>query len=329
MRVFLTTAYTQRVALGFLLEASRLDRFKVHRVVDSPDEADAIIFVENAEHQDPVYKRLLRHPLIEKYPSRVFMYNEYDFPYCTLPGLYASMPKRSFNPRKQVAFSYLFKPNEYVSSIFESGMKPDLLYSFTGAPNHKFRRRVLSLSDPRAHIEDTRAYSIWQKSDPAEDLRRRRSYADVMARSKFVLCPRGAGTSSFRFFETLEAGRVPVVISDQWVAPHGPDWKFLLRVKEAELGSIPDVLRAAETESYDRGQEARKCWERWFAPQVVFHHAVEEIEKLSARIPVPSLLDQRLLDPEYIRVRCYRAVLSRWDARQEIMQRALKRLQFR
>ena len=32
-----------------------------------------------------------------------------------------------------------------------------------------------------------------------------------MFRSKFFLCPRGTGTSSIRLYETLSAGRVPVI----------------------------------------------------------------------------------------------------------------------
>ena len=42
-------------------------------------------------------------------------------------------------------------------------------------------------------------------------------------------------------------GRVPVIVSDQWVPPDGPDWEsFSMRVKEREVDTIPAMLEAAQ-----------------------------------------------------------------------------------
>ena len=322
MRVYLTTAYEQRVALGVLRDAAQKDRFRVHEIVETPESADAILFVENGEQRDPYYKKLLANPLVSRFSDRVFMYNEYDFPYCTLPGLYAAMPKRAFDHSRQVAFSYLFRPNEFVSDVAASMSKQDLLFSFVGAPNHRIRRRVLALRDERAHIEDARSYSIWDSTDPATSLQRKRSYAEVMARSKFVLCPRGAGTSSYRLFETMEASRVPVVISDQWMEPDGPDWTFVVRIREAEVAAAPGLLRSLEGEAGDRAIAARRQWEQWFSPDVLFHRAVESICRLQPRQRESRLMWQTWLpDFEYIRVRSSRELLQRARSGRDLLRR--------
>ena len=35
----------------------------------------------------------------------------------------------------------------------------------------------------------------------------------MLRQSKFVICPRGVGTSSIRLFECLRAGRVPIIVA--------------------------------------------------------------------------------------------------------------------
>lgn len=71
------------------------------------------------------------------------------------------------------------------------------------------------------------------------------SYFELLADSRFVLCPRGIGLNSIRFFEALAYGRIPVLLSDEaklpldWVIPY-PD--FSLRVPEAEVERLPGYL---------------------------------------------------------------------------------------
>ena len=322
MRVYLATAYKQGIALRHLKNAARLDRFHVHEIAESPDQADVILFVENGELDDPFYAKLLRHPFVTEERERTFMYNEWDYPWCVLPGLYVGMPRRSFDAQRQASFCYLFTPNEFIADFARSRTVPDLLFSFAGARNHRLRKRVLALSDPRAHVEDTHAFSIWRSHEPEEVLKLKRIYAEVLGRSKFVLCPRGAGTSSFRLFETLEAGRVPVIISDQWVPSEGPDWSFAVRVPESAIASIPDTLRNLESEAHDRGRAARAAWEEWFAPDVTFHRAVELLVALRQRGATRRRVRDQLPDLEHLRMRTKLAL--RDNAGRDLLLRLLR-----
>ena len=73
----------------------------------------------------------------------------------------------------------------------------------------------------------------------------RARYVGSIKDSAFVLCPRGGGTSTFRLFETMMLGRVPVILSDQWVPRVGPDWEsFSLRVMERDVSKVPRLLES-------------------------------------------------------------------------------------
>jgi len=104
----------------------------------------------------------------------------------------------------------------------------------------------------------------------------RTRYVKSIKDSAFVLCPRGGGTSTFRLFETLMLGRVPVIVSDQWVPPDGPDWEsFSLRVKEGEIATIPALLERRATDAPAMGRAARAAWFEWFSEGASFHRTVE------------------------------------------------------
>jgi hypothetical protein len=81
-------------------------------------------------------------------------------------------------------------------------------------------------------------------------------------------------------------GRPPVVVSDQWVAPTGPDWdSFSIRVAESDVASIPAILRERASEAIGMGRAARNAWSAWFSPEASFHRTVEWCLELVAAEP--------------------------------------------
>ena len=45
------------------------------------------------------------------------------------------------------------------------------------------------------------------------------SYKDLISESYFSLCPRGYGPTSFRLYESISLGTVPIYISDDFSYP--------------------------------------------------------------------------------------------------------------
>jgi hypothetical protein len=288
MWIFATSAYSDPEPIGSFLRLA--SHGKRHRLTANVNEADAILFVENSRyHEDAFFSRLERHPLLKHHRECCFMYNEHDRPWCLLPGLYCSMPRRWFDRTRQSATRYLRLLNPVDTGPSDI---PDILFSFLGNSQIPLRREILKLKSPRAIIEDTSSFNPFFAQEQTNNHAR---YAEVLRRSKFVLCPRGSGTSSIRLFETLRAGRVPIIISDHWVPPEGPDWSTCsLRVREQNTAGIPSLTSDMESRWSEMANNARQVWNDWFSDQVLFDRFGDALSAISARRVIPESVAQRV-----------------------------------
>ncbi len=305
MKVFATTAISLDRAATYLPLFQKLageDRFRVHTLITDPVEADVILFLDGHQHyEDLDLTAIRRHPLVEQYREKAFVYCELDQPWCAMPGLYVSMPRGAFDWERQRPCSYLCLINELVHT--SPARSPDLLFSCLARRCHPVRDAIFRLSHPRALVEDTSSLSFFGP-DSAQIEEQKRHYAEVVQRSKFVLCPRGSGLSSFRLFETMAAGRVPVIISDDWVSPHGPNWtNCSVRLPERRVQEVPAILEAIEDRYVAMCAEARRAWEEWFAPDVLFHRMVDGCIDIMARRKVREERLQHRLSLRYLRLR--------------------------
>jgi len=67
------------------------------------------------------------------------------------------------------------------------------------------------------------------------------SFIDIVSKSRFTLCPRGSGLSSYRFFECMFLGSVPVLIADQVILPYNKilDYdKMIVRIPESKANDF-------------------------------------------------------------------------------------------
>ena len=108
----------------------------------------------------------------------------------------------------------------------------------------------------------------------------RREYVQNMVDSDYVLCARGGGNFSYRLYETLSCGRIPVFVDTDCVLPleSAIDWKgTCVWVDESdlnEIGSRVAAFHAALTpaEFADRQRACRRLWETHLSPQGFFAH---------------------------------------------------------
>jgi len=254
------------------------DRFQVHSRTSDPESADLIIFVE-FYGGGWYFERVRAHPLVHRYREKCFVFCANPFVIPFLPGIYAGVAKHWASPRVRPGF-YLGRTQNPFTTY--TPPTPDLpyLFSFMGSMrNAPIRGKLGELTHPRSFFQNTTEdfdRILGRKMDRRERLDYDRRYAELTKASKFVLCPRGLSPSSIRLFETMRMGRVPVILSDAWMAPVGPEWaKFSIRVPERDFEKIPRMLEGLESEAVAMGELARKEWEGWFSEEVLFHRLVE------------------------------------------------------
>lgn len=126
-------------------------------------------------------------------------------------------------------------------------------------------------------------------------------YCDELADTVLSLCPRGFGTSSYRLYESMAWGCVPVIISDDFLPPSGPDdWsRFTIRVPEDALDTLPGLLDAAGPRLQEMSLEARAAWVRHFSPEALKARFPEDVIAV-LRTPEISRHEQtRMLGERY------------------------------
>lgn len=310
MKVFLTTAYDEsNPELDKAHKLAKLDRHKIHTLVDNPEDSDLILFVEGQPPEDvPFYDRVKNHPLVKKYRTKSLMFTRYGRPLYVIPGLYVSPSKERANLVKQRATTYLEEVNEYLDHQTAINIEPDILYSFMGTRTAPVREMLFSVDHPNGVLVDTTGYDVvnsWALT-PDEVKKRKQDYVDMLQRSKFVLCPRGFATSSFRLYETMKIQRVPVILADDWAPPLGPKWEdFAVFIPERDMGHIASILQELEPTWQERAILARQAWEEFFASDVRFHYMIEQCRDIFevADGDVDFFRPKLTLEEIYMRVR--------------------------
>ena len=96
--LYLTTTHPHPEGVCELLRlwAAR-DRAGVHRLCESPEEADVILMAEGLG-TEPSLIHARRHPLTRRYREKVFVHSEMANAIPFLPGVFTSLPARFFSP---------------------------------------------------------------------------------------------------------------------------------------------------------------------------------------------------------------------------------------
>jgi hypothetical protein len=254
-----------------------------HQLVDDPADADLVLFTD--VHFDDWRRTHLRHdPWLRMYRDRTLVFDESDRPWLAWPGIYSSTPRTRFDLRWQRAWLYPAIEEERFLPMRD--VEPTQLASFVGSPTHRCREPLFQLHDQRLHAERVTGFMFYDRSSVDFDERRNR-FDQAVSQSRFVLCPRGHGTSSFRLQEVLAAGRVPVIISDDWVAPHGVDLsRCTIRWPQRDYAQLLDRLeRLPDRQAYEMAENAAATFDTYFARRRSFARIVDLASDLLATMP--------------------------------------------
>lgn len=105
----------------------------------------------------------------------------------------------------------------------------------------------------------------------------RNEFVNNIKNSDYTVCARGGGNFSYRIYETLMSGRIPIFIDTDCVLPYDfiVDWKkeFLV-VRDTDINLLGAKLiefHNSIRERFENRQEhMRKLWEQWISPTGFF-----------------------------------------------------------
>lgn len=238
---------------------------------DSMDRADAILTTIADPKRD--YESTIKNIAVSRayrvHPDKCFVFDTQDSPLGLYAGLYSSLRGYLFSASRHRTGCYMQSFNEFIryDTPEEDSAALRWLFSFQGNLTSRTRAKLFEINYGRNDVLVERTEPFWSNTGGAEVRHFKEQYADNIVSSKFVLCPRGVGTSTYRLFETMQSGRVPVILSDAWVPTRGIDWpSFSLRIRERDLARVPEICLANEERWESLARQARRTWEDWFSP---------------------------------------------------------------
>jgi hypothetical protein len=115
----------------------------------------------------------------------------------------------------------------------------------------------------------------------------RQDYVHNMLDSDYALCVRGAGNFSWRFYEAMSCGRVPLFIDTDCGLPYDwlIDWRQqFIWVDEQDVPSVAKLLvmfhHSLSPEDFQKLQvNCRKLWEDWLSPVGFFANFYRHFER--------------------------------------------------
>ncbi len=137
-----------------------------------------------------------------------------------------------------------------------------------------FRRLAMRTLEKDSRVEARflmrKSFSAHRESIELSPEQARREYVENIKRSLFTLAPRGDGTFSLRFYETLSLGRIPILIDTDMPLPLEDRIaydEFVVKVPWQKVDRIGDYLMEffalPEEELMRRQQLARKAFETY------------------------------------------------------------------
>ena len=269
---------------------------KTSRGVEVANPADADLVLVTGILKKDTFRSLRSNDIWKRYPEKSFGYAETDNVPAFLHGVYASATRTKGMFGRMQSCGYMahnaWRQNPSPLPLPFYQQPTESRFSFVGRRSHPVRKKLFRSSWPGkdVFISDTTG-----KYEHFEDRLQNRQamqarYWEIMARSKFVLCPRGAGASSIRLFETIRAGIAPVIYSDGWIPATGPHWKqFAIFIPERQISHTYEILKSCESEWEERGKQAAVAYTKWFANDSAWQQLLEAIRKIRSSQKVPEI----------------------------------------
>ena len=153
----------------------------------------------------------------------------------------------------------------------------DVFASFVGSITHPMRIELYNTCK-----NETNYYFSGQQWNPSIPDFKLQEFISITKRSKFALCPRGYGNTSFRLYESMQIGAVPVYISDDFFLPWSDelDWnEFCVIVDFKNLNSLNSILSSYSEEKIKQmAKKAKEVYSNYFTLDATYKNIIKRLK---------------------------------------------------
>jgi hypothetical protein len=158
-----------------------------------------------------------------------------------------------------------------------SNQERDLLASFVGIIQSPFNDRTGIRTKMRDMLGEEPGIRIIEARNDTTLFRA------MMSRSVFALCPRGYGKTSFRLYEAIQMGAIPVYIHDDPWLPYQSelDWNsFSVLCPAKEMPTLAKRLKNFSPEKIERMQMTlREVYEKYFTFEATCNYILRVLKR--------------------------------------------------
>ena len=155
-------------------------------------------------------------------------------------------------------------------------LEKDIFCSFVGSLTHPIRQNMISILE-----KDSKYKLIYRQwTDKVSDVDMN-NFMNITSRSIFTLCPRGYGRNSFRMYEAMQLGSIPVYIYDEdWRAfKDNVNWdEFSVSIHYTNLNNLNSILNSISQDKIEQmSKNAIKAYDDFFSLESLSKQIIERI----------------------------------------------------
>ena len=177
--------------------------------------------------------------------------------------------------------------NTLTDKQFFNNNKRIFLYSFLGETEHKFLpknhiRRKINLLTKKEDILIESRLNNKIRGKLLKFYKTKNDYELVARNSIFTLCPAGYGRWTYRFFQSIIWGSIPVLFSDGYIKPFKDfiDYdSFTITLPEKNILSVDKILRNISEKDIEKLQSNLRENLKYFSKDNFFRMLINNLEE--------------------------------------------------
>lgn len=170
-----------------------------------------------------------------------------------------------------------------IPQTYKKKLDRDIFCSFVGTfintERYKCRIKLYDSfeKDPSFYFTPRRSWERVISEDRLSE------FCNITQRSIFTLCPRGYGLQSFRLYETMQLGSIPVFVYDKPFFPFADviDWKsFCVLIQEKEISDLKNILLSIDTDTQNKMLNCgEKIYNEYFTLEGMSNNILKFLER--------------------------------------------------